>query len=110
MSKYENLNKQFINGQWLDGRGNDQIVSYNPYTDEEYIRLQAVSMDDVDKAYQAAKKAEKEWANTGPYEKHEILRNAANLLEDRQDEIVEILINDSGSTFAKATQWFNLFV
>lgn len=110
MSKYENLNKQFIDGQWLEGNGDDEIISYNPYTDQKYVRIQAASMENVDKAFKAAERAQKEWANTNSYEKHEILRKAADISEACQDEIVEILINDSGSTFAKATQEFNTTV
>lgn len=110
MNKYEDLNLQYIAGEWRDGNGDNKVSSVSPYTNEEYLSFQAASMDDVDTAFESAEKAEKDWAKMNPYEKRDIMRKAADLLEERQEEIVEILIEDSGSTLAKAQQEVGLTI
>lgn len=110
MNTYEDLHLQYIAGEWRDGKSDNTVTSKNPYTDEEYVSFQAASMEDVDEAFESALEAQKDWAKTNPYEKHEIMRKAADLLEERQEEIIDILIKDSGSTLAKAQQEVNLTV
>ncbi len=110
MQKYENLHLQYIDGVWREGTSKKTVTSTNPYTNEEHVSFQAASMEDIDEAFESAEKAQKEWAKTNPFEKHEIMRKAADLLEERQEEIVEILIEDSGSTLAKAQQETDLTI
>lgn len=110
MKRYEDLHLQYINGQWRDGTSETTVTSTNPYTNEEYVSFQAASMDDVNEAFESAEKAQKDWAKTNPFEKHEIMRKAADLLEEREEEIIDILIKDSGSSLAKAKQELGITV
>lgn len=110
MQAYENMHLQYIGGQWRDGQSQATITSTNPYTDDVYTSFQAASMEDVDQAFEAAQEAQKEWAQTNPYEIHEIIRRAADILEEREEEILDILIQDSGSTLAKAKLEYKMTV
>jgi len=67
-------------------------------------------MDDVDQAYNSAKKAQKEWSAVNPYQKRTIIRKAADLLEERKDEMIDILVKNTGSTINKATMETNLTI
>jgi len=67
-------------------------------------------MDDVDQAYNSAKKAQKEWSAVNPYQKRDVIRKAADLLEERKDEMIDILVKNTGSTINKATMETNLTI
>lgn len=102
LEKYTNLGLQYINGSWREGGSKGKITSINPFSEEEYISFQAASMADVNEAFESAKEAQKEWSKTSPFEKNKIMQKAATLLEERKEEIINILIQDSGSTRIKA--------
>jgi len=110
LNKYEDLHLQYIDGKWRDGHSEKTITSVDPYKDEEYLSFQAASMADVDEAFNSAKKVQKEWNKTNPFEKHEIMRKAADILEDRREEIIDNLVKDSGSTVIKAKMEVDLTV
>jgi len=101
---YNNLQLQYIDGKWCKGDSKEQITSINPYTEETYVSFPAASEKDVDEAYKSAQKAQKKWTKINPYQKHEIIRKAADLLQERKEEIIDILVQDSGSTRVKANQ------
>ncbi|MCC5895827.1 MAG: aldehyde dehydrogenase family protein [Alkalibacterium sp.] len=102
MNKYENLNLNYIDGEWVKGTSSEVIESIDPYTEEVYATVQAASLDDLDKAYKSARKHQKEWEKTGPFERAAIIRKAIKITEERKDEITDMLVKDAGSTVAKA--------
>ncbi|WP_368646329.1 aldehyde dehydrogenase family protein [Alkalibacterium putridalgicola] len=102
MNKYEQLDLNYIGGQWRKGKSQKVIESVDPYTEETYITLQVASLEDLDKAYESARSHQKEWAETNPFQRAAVIKKAIHLMEDRKDEIVDILIKDAGSTMAKA--------
>ena len=104
METYHKLDLQFIDGDWRQGKGSKQIDSINPYTQEVYASFQAASLDDLDEAYQSAKKHQLAWSDMNPFERNAIMRQAARIMEKRKDELVNILVKDSGSTIMKAKQ------
>ena len=102
-----------LHGLYLDGKhvaGNDskQIVDINPYTDETIASLSGASKQDVDDAYASAKKAQKEWAALAPAKRAAVMTRAAEILQERREEIVEWLIKESGSTNIKANKEIDL--
>lgn len=103
MGAYTNLGLNYVNGVWRDGKGGKEIVSLNPYTDEVVATFQAASLEDIDEAYRAAEEKQAAWAEKNPYEISRIISRAARIMEDRKQEIIEILVKDSGSTIIKAT-------
>ena len=59
--RYNNLDKQFINGQWVAGQSGKTLYNINPYTQQTIFEIAAASQNDVDAAYQAAETAYKKW-------------------------------------------------
>ncbi|MBR5490456.1 MAG: aldehyde dehydrogenase family protein, partial [Oscillospiraceae bacterium] len=53
--------KQYINGQWREGRGSRILENRNPYTGELLYSYRSASKEDVDDAYAAAKVAQEKW-------------------------------------------------
>lgn len=104
MENYTKLNVQYINGSWREGKGSKTIESLNPYTNEVYQTIQTASLEDIDEAYQTAQEKQLEWEAVNPYERNKIISSAARIMEERKEELIDILIQDSGSTYLKATQ------
>ncbi|MUK90390.1 aldehyde dehydrogenase family protein [Ornithinibacillus sp. L9] len=102
MKPYESLNKNYISGEWRDGRGQSTIEVTNPYTNEKMETIQSASVEDIDEAYQSAKQVQQEWEKVNAFEKSSIMEKAVQLLEERREEFIEHLIEESGSSFIKA--------
>lgn len=94
--------KHLIGGQWVEGTSDRISTNINPYDDSVIAESKQASIADVDAAYDAAKKAQAEWAATPAAERSAIIYRAAELLEKHREEIVEWLIKESGSTRSKA--------
>src|SRR4051812_36008677 len=102
MAAYTDLNKQFINGKWLDGTGDMLIENHNPYDNSLLLRLPSASEKEVDAAFYAAKHAAKDWANTNPLQRRNLLLRAADLLTLRKVEYIDWLTIETGSTYLKS--------
>ncbi len=102
MEKYENLNKQFINGDWLEGNDNSEIKNVNPFDNSEINVFKGASKKDVDNAYKAAKEAAKSWGETLPQKRASIIQKAAQIVSERREEIIGWLIKEGGSARVKA--------
>lgn len=97
------FDKQFISGKWRQGNDSEHVnEDKNPYTQETILTIQGANTEDVDEAYQAAQKAQKEWMNKTPQERSEVVKKAALIMEEKQAEIVEWLIKEGGATKIKA--------
>lgn len=99
---YQNLDQQFIAGQWQPGRSQKMIQNLNPYTQDAIFTLQAASTADVDAAYAAADKAFQQGAIKSVELRQQILQKLQQVIQARQDEIIDWLILESGSTRFKA--------
>lgn len=115
MTTTATFNGMDLLGVYIDGRpaaGSDakEIVDVNPYTDETVAVLQGASQDDVDKAYESAQQAQRAWAALPPGKRSKVIARAAEILEQRREEIVDWLITESGSTVIKANKEVSLAI
>lgn len=98
---------QFICGKWRTGGSATQMEDINPWTEEAIVRFAAADQQDVDDAYQAARKSQMGWSRMLPSQRAEVFSRAAHLLEVRKAEVVDWLVRESGSTIAKAgIEWW----
>ncbi|MDT0684958.1 aldehyde dehydrogenase family protein [Autumnicola psychrophila] len=102
MEKYANLNQQYIGGNWQEGNDDATIKNINPYDNSGINTIKGANADDVDAAHAAAKKAGEEWGKALPQKRAEVIQKAVQILTQRQEEIVEWLIKEAGSTRVKA--------
>ncbi|HZM54227.1 MAG TPA: aldehyde dehydrogenase family protein [Acidimicrobiales bacterium] len=93
---------QFIAGHWREGTSEQVLRDTNPYDDTVVATIRQASLEDLDEAYRAAAAAQTDWAATPPSKRAAVIRRAAQILEDRREEIVEWLVKESGSTVIKA--------
>lgn len=102
----QNFTKQFINGQWRDGASSSTIQDYNPYSGEQLLTIQGASTTDLDEAYRAAQQAQPVWEAMPLGEKKQLFERLVKVLEEKRADIIQWLIQESGSTFIKATAEF----
>lgn len=98
----KSVDTQFIGGQWREGRSAKVTTVTNPYDDSRIASIRQASKEDLDEAYRAAAEAQIAWSSVGPAERQKVMLKAAQILEDRREEIVEWLVKESGSTVLKA--------
>jgi betaine-aldehyde dehydrogenase len=79
-------------GQWLD--------SINPANEELIGRTPAGAAADVNRAVEAAEKAQPGWAELDMRDRARMLRALGARLLERADEILEIEVRDTGNTVA----------
>ncbi|MFF4166954.1 aldehyde dehydrogenase family protein [Streptomyces sp. NPDC001741] len=102
MSFPSELARQYIDGEWLTGSGSWDIIDFNPYNGEKLCSITVATAAEADLAYRAAERAQREWAAVSPYERRAVLEKAARLVEDRREEIVELIIDELGGTRFRA--------
>lgn len=100
--KYVNWNKQFIGGVRVEGSSNTIYRNENPYNGEILSEIKLAGRGDIDAAYKAAAKAQVEWANTPPAVKSQVMEKAAEILAQRREEIIQLIIEETGSSSTKA--------
>ncbi len=99
--------QHFIGGAWVDADGGETFEVYNPLDDSLYCHAAKGTGDDIRKGIAAAKAAFPSFKETKPTERERWLLRVAELMEEHQSEIVDCLIDEVGSTFAKAMFEFN---
>ena len=100
---------QFIGGEWKVGNDLEHVnEDKNPYTQETILSIQGANTEDVDEAYRAAQKAQKELMQQSPQERSTVIKKAAELMAEKQEEIIDWLIKEGGATKIKAGLEVNL--
>lgn len=95
-------NRQFIGGTWRQGRSERTLTLTNPYNQQILGSVRQATIEDLNDAYTAAATAQKEWAAQPPAIRQGVLLRAAEILQERRDDIVSWLVAESGSTLLKA--------
>ncbi|MFI9326398.1 aldehyde dehydrogenase family protein [Kitasatospora sp. NPDC052868] len=102
MSYFSELALQYIDGEWLNGSGSWDIVDVDPYTGDKLATITVATVEEVDRAYRAAERAQKEWAATSPYARRLVFERALRIVEEREEEITRAIMVELGGTALKA--------
>ncbi|HEY1721584.1 MAG TPA: aldehyde dehydrogenase family protein [Magnetospirillaceae bacterium] len=94
--------KLFIDGKWVQSSRNSVVDDFNPTNGELFARIQQAGPEEVEAALASAYRAKDTWGNSLVAERAGVLLKAADVLASRVDEIREVLIDESGSTFGKS--------
>lgn len=89
--------KQYINGEWIEGHGDSILEDRNPYTNELLYKYRSASKKDVNEAYKAAKAAQKDWASKSPGERNAYLEKLLEAFKNNEAEMINISIEEGGS-------------
>ena len=97
----ERLN--LIDGEWVEASTGETVTTRNPADTREVVATyQQSGSADAERAVEAAAAAADEWAATPGPERGAVLRDAAKRLDDRREELTELLTREEGKTLAEA--------
>src|SRR5690625_4307012 len=93
--------KNYIDGIWQNNV-TDFATVINPATGKEVVKVPLSAKADVDKAVQAAKRAQKEWALTPAPMRAEILFEVGNIMKERKEHLSQLLTLENGKVLEEA--------
>jgi alpha-ketoglutaric semialdehyde dehydrogenase len=94
--------KNLIGGDWVDAAGGETFESLVPATGESLGTFPRSTRADVDRAVEAAKAAFEDWRLVPAPERGTILFRFAQLLEQRKDELTDLMTREMGKVRAEA--------
>lgn len=92
----------WIDGSWRDGELGNTIPVLNPADGTEITAIADGTPADAVAAVQAADVAQREWAQTAPRVRAEVLRSCWSTLIDHADELAELITAEHGKPLADA--------
>jgi len=100
MNPFQQLNKSYINGKWVEGAEGKTVDIHNPYNEKVLASVKIASLDQVNEAFEGAKTNLKSWGKDADL-RRKVLINAINYFKDNKENIMEMLTLESGSTAVK---------
>ena len=90
--------QMYINGQFCNSSNGQWIAVLNPSTEEVISRQPEGTIEDVNRALDAARAAQKAWAKTPAIERAGYLLKMAEGIKKREKEFTEIIMREQGKT------------
>ena len=94
--------QQFIGGEFVDAADGRTAEVVNPANDEVIANVPASSVEDVNRAVEAAATAFETWKNTTPQDRSLLLLKLADILESKADEIGRLESANAGKPVGAA--------
>jgi acyl-CoA reductase-like NAD-dependent aldehyde dehydrogenase len=91
--------RQFIGGEWGPAADGATFEDVDPFTGDVVAHAPAGGADDATRAIEAAAAAFPVWSQTPPAERQRVFLKAADLLEARTQEVVDLLARETGASF-----------
>lgn len=95
---YRNL----YNGKWVESSTGNLISIYSPIDHSLVGKVQAMSEEEVDKAIEGARAAQKEWADMPLNQRADIMYKAAEILAGQEDIIADIMVREIAKDYKSA--------
>ncbi|KAG1667720.1 NAD/NADP-dependent betaine aldehyde dehydrogenase [Nymphon striatum] len=86
----------FIGGQYVEDTNGTVIPVICPVSEQEIARVYAATPAIIDQALASAKRAQKSWAAMTGTERGRVLRRAADIIRERNDDLSVLETNDTG--------------
>ncbi|GAB2800314.1 aldehyde dehydrogenase family protein [Streptomyces daliensis] len=102
MSSFKGAAPQYIDGEWRPGAGAWDIIDFDPWTGEKLAAFTVATARQVDEAYRAAERAQRDWAAAGPYARRPVFERAIRLIDERAAELTQAIVSEVGGTHVKA--------
>ena len=90
--------QMYINGQFCESSNGKWIDVLNPSTEEVISRQPEGTIEDVNRALDAARAAQKAWGKTPAIERAQYLLKMAEGIKKREKEFTEIIMREQGKT------------
>ena len=92
----------FIDGKWVDAHSGKSFDVTTPATGEVLGSVPAGASEDAVAAVDAAHASFSEWSNTTPYERSRLLYRAWELMNERSEELAELMTAEQGKPLKAA--------
>lgn len=100
------MQKNYINGAWLDALNGGTWPVINPATEETITTVPFGGVADVQVAIDAAVAAFPAWKNTNTWQRADVLKKVADLMRARSKELAQLTIAESGKPMLEANgEW-----
>jgi alpha-ketoglutaric semialdehyde dehydrogenase len=94
--------RNYIGGEWVDATGDETFDSTNPATGELIGVFPKSTVEDTDRAVEAAKAAYESWRLVPAPKRAEILFRVAQSFVEHKDELTELMVQEMGKVRAEA--------
>ena len=96
--------RNLIDGAWVESVTGRNQERRNPADTRDVVSTFPESdAKDADAAVSAVSAGWQQWAETGPEQRAKVLENAAAILEQQRDSLIEDVVREEGKTRAEAT-------
>ena len=95
------VQKSYINGEYTSNQDGATFETRHPGNDRPICEVEIAGQHEVDKAVRAASDAFESWPQTPAAERGAILRRAAGLLRERNQELAELETLDTGKPISE---------
>ncbi|WP_310620026.1 betaine-aldehyde dehydrogenase [Flexibacterium corallicola] len=94
--KYQPKASHYVNGEYLEDAAGEAIESISPATEAVIARVHSATPAVIEKAMSAAGEGFTVWRKTAPAERARVLRKAADLMREKNQELSELETMDTG--------------
>jgi hypothetical protein len=91
----------YLNGEWVPSSSGRTFQTANPATGEILASFSQGTREDVEKAVEAATKAQPAWRTFPAPRRGEILMKAARIMRDRKTQLGEMVTREMGKVIAE---------
>jgi aldehyde dehydrogenase (NAD+) len=102
MARLVEFNKSYMNGEWTEGLSERTYDILNPYDDSVVASVRLATAKQLEETFEIAHAAQKEWAKSSALQRRDVLHKAAEYLKANHDEIVDVIVRETGGTILKA--------
>lgn len=93
---------QYVDGTFTAGTSTETFPTVNPATGRVITQVRQASATDVDAAVASAQRGFEQWSALTGAQRGRILMNAVRLLRERNDELAELEVADTGKPISEA--------
>ena len=94
--------KQYIDGKFIESTSDNFIEVLNPATEKVIGKIPAGSIEDAQKAIEAADRVQKEWANFASIERARYLKAISKKIKNNVDYLARIVAKEQGKMLSAA--------
>lgn len=95
------LLKNYINGEWIEGKGSNIQTIKSPVTGKEIFKAPDATSDEVDAAVAAANAAQGPWSKKTAWERAEICHQIADAIDRNKEKVAKILTEEQGKPYTE---------
>ena len=92
----------FIDGSWVKPNSNRTLSVINPSTEESICQVTLGDESDLNRAVEAAKKAQPEWAVTSKEERLALLESLLSIYKSKMGEMAQVISDEMGAPISLA--------